>query len=83
MDTQKFTEKSILALEKSQSNALRRNNSELTTLHLLDSLVFQEDGLVPRILEKIGIDISRLENIIEKSLNSLPSYCENSSGKSR
>lgn len=52
MDTQKFTEKSLSALENAHSDAVRRKNSELSTLHLLHALAFQENGLVPRIFEK-------------------------------
>ena len=81
MDTQKFTEKSLLALENSQSEALRRKNSELNTVHLLNSLVFQENGLIQRILEKMNIDIPKLSKLLEKSLNSLPSYTGISEGR--
>ena len=52
MDTQKFTEKSLSALENAHSEAVRRNNSELSTIHLLYALAFQENGLVPIIFEK-------------------------------
>ncbi len=74
MDTQKFTEKSISALETAQRDALRRKNTELSTLHLFNALVFQENGLVPRILEKMELDLPLLKGLLEKSLKSLPSY---------
>jgi len=45
MDTQKFTEKSLSALENAHSDAVRRKNSELSTLHLLHALAFQEKVL--------------------------------------
>ena len=38
MDTQKFTEKSLSALENAHNDAVRRKNSELSTVHLLSSL---------------------------------------------
>ena len=60
MDAQKFTEKSLSALEKAHSEAVRLHNSELSSLHLLNALVTQENGLVPRIFEKIGIDSGKL-----------------------
>ena len=50
MDAQKFTEKSLSALENAHSEAVRLHNSELSTLHLLNALVTQENGLFPRIL---------------------------------
>ena len=62
MDTQKFTEKSLSAIENAQLEALRRRNSELSSLHLFHALVLQEKGLVPRILEKMGYDFSKINN---------------------
>ena len=56
MDAQKFTEKSLSALENAHGEAVRLHNSELSTLHLLNALVTQENGLVPRIFEKIKLD---------------------------
>ena len=56
MDAQKFTDKSLSALENAHSEAVRLKNSELSTLHILYSLVTQENGLVPRIFEKMQLD---------------------------
>ena len=81
MDLQKFTEKSLSALEFSQNDALQRKNSELTTLHLLNALLLQENGLVPRILETMDLDLSKLSKLLDKSLNSLPSFIGNSAGR--
>jgi len=72
MDTQKYTEKSLSALENAQSEALRRRNSELSTLHLLHALVFQENGFVPRILEKMEYDIPTIKQLLNKSFQLLP-----------
>ena len=44
MEAQKFTGKSLLAIENAHSDAVRRQNSELSTLHLLHALSFQENG---------------------------------------
>ena len=49
MDAQKFTEKSLSALENAYSEVVRLHNSELSTVHLLNAMVTQENGLVPRI----------------------------------
>ena len=51
MDAHKFTEKSLSALENAHSEAVRLKNSELSTLHILNALVTQGNGLVPRIIE--------------------------------
>ena len=61
MEPHKFTEKSLLAIENAHSKALSLKNTELSTLHLLNALITQKDGLVSRIFEKMKLD---LENVI-------------------
>ena len=78
MDTQKFTEKSLSAMENAHSDAVRRKNSELSTVHLLSALTFQENGLVPRIFEKMELDSEKFTHALESSLKSLPTLSESS-----
>ena len=81
MDTQKFTEKSLSALENAHSDAVRRKNSELSTLHLLNALAFQENGLVPRIFEKMELDSSKFTQAVESALKALPTLSGSSVGR--
>ena len=81
MDTQKFTEKSLSALENAHSDAIRRKNSELSTLHLLNALAFQENGLVPRIFEKMELDSSKFTQAVESALKALPTLSGSSVGR--
>ena len=81
MDTQKFTEKSLSALENAHSDAVRRKNSELSTLHLLNALAFQENGLVPRIFEKLELDSSKFTQAVESALKALPTLSGSSVGR--
>ena len=81
MDTQKFTEKSLSALENAHNDAVRRKNSELSTVHLLSALTFQENGLVPRIFEKMELDSEKFSWALESSLKSLPTLNESSAGR--
>ncbi|MEC9296365.1 MAG: ATP-dependent chaperone ClpB, partial [SAR324 cluster bacterium] len=81
MDTQKFTEKSLSALENAHSDAVRRKNTELSTLHLLHALAFQENGLVPRIFEKMKLDSSIFSKSVEKELQALPTLSGSSVGR--
>ena len=55
MDPRKFTEKSLLALEASQNEVIRRQNTQIISIHLLQALVAQENGLIPRLLERMEI----------------------------
>ena len=81
MDAQKFTEKSISALENAHGEAVRLQNSELSTLHLLNSLVTQENGLVPRIFGKMGLDSVNLSRDLYESLKSLPTLTNGATGR--
>ena len=81
MDTHKFTEKSLSALENAHSDAVRRKNSELSTLHLLNALAFQENGLVPRIFEKMELDSSKFTQAVESALKALPTLSGSSVGR--
>ena len=81
MEGQKFTGKSLLALENAHSDAVRRQNSELSTLHLLHALSFQENGLVPRIFEKMELDSAKFSQAVEDSLKALPTLSGRSPGR--
>ena len=81
MDAQKFTEKSLSALENAHGEAVRLHNSELSTLHLLNALVTQENGLVPRIFEKMELDSGKLTRDLQESLKSLPTLTNGSTGR--
>ena len=81
MDAQKFTEKSISAIENAHKEALLLKNSEISTLHILNALVTQENGLVPRILEKMELDSQKLTIDLLESLKSLPTLTNEATGR--
>ncbi len=71
MDPRKFTEKSLLALEASQNEAIRRQNTQITSIHLLQALVAQENGLIPRLLEKMEIVLHTFQIQLVQRLDAL------------
>ena len=73
IDPEKFTEKSIEALNGAREIAKERNNTEILQIHLLASLIAQEGGIVGSILNKLGADKrSALELGIRRVLDNLP-----------
>lgn len=69
----KFTEKSIEALNGAGEIARERGNAEILQIHLLASLVAQEGGIVGALLNKISSDKrAALELGIRRVLDSLP-----------
>jgi ATP-dependent Clp protease ATP-binding subunit ClpB len=57
LDLTKMTEKLQQAVIQSQAIAVQHHHQEIDVIHLLLSLLQQEDGLFPRILQKLGISV--------------------------
>ena len=72
MNIKKFTQKSLEAVNGSEKLANDYGNQEITESHLLLSLLRQEDGLIPRLIEKMEIDLDYFVNDVEKMVASLP-----------
>ena len=72
MNIKKFTQKSLEAVNGSEKLANDYGNQEITESHLLLSLLKQEDGLIPRLIEKMEIKLDYFENDIENMVASLP-----------
>ena len=68
----KFTIKAQEAVQSAVELAGTRGNPQVTPVHLLFSLVAERDGIVRPLLEKIGVDSSQLERIVEAELSHLP-----------
>lgn len=62
MNIQKFTQKSIEAINNCEKLAYDYGNQEIEQEHLLLSLLEQEDGLIPKLIEKMEIDLNYFTN---------------------
>ncbi|MDP3710830.1 MAG: ATP-dependent chaperone ClpB [bacterium] len=67
-----FTVKAQEALKKAHDLAMERSHTQIDALHLLTSLVLQEEGTVESVLEKLDVDISSLIDRLLETLDSLP-----------
>ncbi len=72
MNLEKLTQKSAEALNSAQGLALTENHPELTTLHLLQALLEQDQGLTAQVLAKIGVDVNALKSRLSDELGKLP-----------
>ncbi len=72
MDLNRLTQKSQEALAQAQSIALRFGHTETDGEHLLLALLEQEGGLVPRLLQAAGADVSALAKALEGDLARRP-----------
>lgn len=72
MDMNKLTQMSRQAVTDAQSEARRRNHSEVDTWHLLHALLGQEEGIVPALIEKLDLTTSALQLAVHRELERLP-----------
>jgi ATP-dependent Clp protease ATP-binding subunit ClpB len=71
-NTNRFTEKSIEAINGSQSLAERNGNSQVEPEHLLLALLEQGDGVVPQVLSKMNVAVGALAQQVRAELGKLP-----------
>ena len=78
MNIQKFTQKSISAVQNAESKAKELNNQQLLPVHMLWALLDDKEGLIPSILTSMQINVSALENAVNAEISSLPSVTSSS-----
>ncbi len=72
MNTNKLTQKSLEVIQEAQSIAISNSNQQIDQLHLLLALLSNEDGLIPGLLVKMGIDASAVRDYAERCVAGLP-----------
>ena len=72
MDMDRYTRKSLEVVEKAKEKALEFDNQELTQLHLLAGLLETDESLIPKIFEKMDVNVSAAVDRVENKLASLP-----------
>ena len=72
MNLERFTRKSLDAIQESQNLAIGNGNPQLEEIHLHAALVNQEDGLIPRVLEYMNKNIQLIRSDINRELEKLP-----------
>ncbi len=72
MNLQKLTQKSMEALQNAKNLCAEYGNQSIEQEHLLLSLLEQENGLLPRLLENAGVDTTGLEDALQGRIARLP-----------
>ena len=72
MDFAQLTQMSRQAVTEAQSIARRLHHNEVDTWHLLSALLAQENGIVPGLIEKLGLTTSAMQLAVERELERLP-----------
>ncbi len=78
MNAQNLTQKSLEAIQTSQSMALENRNNYIMPEHLLYALVDQDGGLIPSLLGKMGVDCNTVLAELDTVISSFPKVGSNS-----
>jgi len=72
MDLNRMTQKTQEAIQSAQSLAVRYGHVEVDSEHLLLALLEQENGLVPRLVQRLDIDPKAMIQAVQAELQRLP-----------
>ncbi|MCB6415443.1 ATP-dependent chaperone ClpB [Dorea acetigenes] len=72
MNINKFTQKSIQAVQDCEKIAMEYGNQEIEQEHLFYALLTQEDGLIPKMIEKMGLDKNLVTDQVEQAIRKRP-----------
>jgi ATP-dependent Clp protease ATP-binding subunit ClpB len=72
MESNNLTQMSRQAVTDAQAIARRRNHTEVDTWHLLSALLGQENGIIPGLIDKMGLSASGLQLAVERELDKVP-----------
>jgi ATP-dependent Clp protease ATP-binding subunit ClpB len=72
IDPEKFTELGISAIKEMAEVAKRNGQQEVEVWHLLSALLGQENGIVPALLEEMGVGTAPVQLGLQRELKNLP-----------
>lgn len=72
MDLNKFTQKSVQAIQDAQNTAIKLGNPEVTDVHLSYALLSDSDSIVAKTIQKIGADYKKIMSAFNQKIDSLP-----------
>ena len=72
MNANKFTQKSMEAIQSAHDIALKNSNQQIDQVHLLAALLRQENGLVPQLLKKMELEPESLEAAAQDKISRIP-----------
>ena len=72
MSNNRYTQKTIEAIQTAQRAAGERGHQQLEQAHLLFALLDSPEGLIPQLITKMGIGVDELKRETEKILQKLP-----------
>lgn len=72
MNANKMTQKTLEAMQNAQSLCTGYQNNAVEPVHILTALLQQADGLIPQLVQRIGISAQGFAKAAEKEVAALP-----------
>ncbi len=72
MNMQKFTEKSVQAVQDAQNIAARQSNQAIGQEHLMSALCLDDNGLIPQLLTQMSTDINAFRGALDRAVDKIP-----------
>jgi ATP-dependent Clp protease ATP-binding subunit ClpB len=72
MNAQNFTQKTLEMIQTAKSMAMENSNQYITPEHLLYALVDQDGGLIPSLLERMGVDCNAVLSELDTAIDAMP-----------
>lgn len=72
MNINKFTKKSMEAIQNVEKLAMNNGNTELKQIHLLKSLLEVDESLIKNLFDKMGVNIAEITKTIDSEIDRLP-----------
>ena len=72
MNANRMTQMTLEAIQQAQSICTGYQNNAIEPVHLLAALLQQEDGLIPQLLQRTGVNTAGLTQAAEQAVAALP-----------
>ncbi len=72
MNMQKLTQKTMSAISEAQSLAIENQNQQIENIHIFHALLADREGLIPQLMQKMGIDPQWALQETEMLVNRIP-----------
>ena len=72
MNIDRFTKKSMEAIQNVEKTAMNNGNAEFKQIHLFKSLLEIDDSLIKNLLDKMGVNIAELTRTVDAEVDKLP-----------
>ena len=77
VDPERFTELGISAIQEMAEIAKRNGQQEVEVWHLLSALMNQENGIVPALMDEMGVGTAPVQLALQRELKNLPKISGN------